>query len=210
MPVSKYASALPDAFRKDPESVNAKLLSIDGTDIEALHRDMDAVLAVLDLFSATGSTLNLYGEMVGQRRGKMNDDQFRYLILTRIGRNLVRGDYNSVMGSIVQMFGCGLGDVALEDLAISEKDPPCTVHLSKIPVAVLAGAGFTSRQGVEMIASLLPVCVQVTADNFEGTFCFGDGYTEQDVLAGFSNDEQTMGGFFGMLYGEDGEVPLPL
>lgn len=210
MPVSKYARRLPDAFRKDPESVNARLLSLDGEDVEALLRDIRDVDAALDLFAASGATLDLYGDMVGQKRGRLNDEQYRYLILTKIGRNNVRGDYDSILGSIVQMFNCGPEDVALDDVELTEEDAPCTVHLSKMPIAVLVGAGFTSRQAVSMIEALMPVCVRLTADNFEGTFCFADGPDEYNETAGFADDAQTLGGYLGLLYGEDGEIPLPL
>lgn len=210
MPVSRDARRLPDAYQKGEDSVNARLLRLEGEDVRALRADLAAVRESLDLFSAAGATLDRYGELVGQRRGQLNDEQYRYMILTRIGRNTVCGDYDSVMGGIVQMFGCGPGDVSLDDVAIAEETNPCGVRLSKMPVAVLAGAGFTSRQAVQMISMLLPVCVHLEADNFEGTFCFAQGADEYDRDAGFADDAGTLGGYLGLLLGEDGEVPLPL
>lgn len=205
-----YIKKLPDAYCKESESTNARLLKIDEDDIVSLRGDIRAVSEALDLFNANGGTLNLYGDMVGQKRGQLDDTRYRYMILTRIGANLVQGDYKSIMANIVQMFGCGQEDVTLNDVEITEEDEPCTVYLSKMPIAVLVSAGFTSFQAVRMIEMLLPVCVKLKADNFEGTFCFADSNEEYDELAGFADDLQTFGGYLGLLLGEDEETPLPI
>lgn len=46
-----------------------------------------------------------------------------------------------------------------------------------------------------MIESLLPICVTLEADNFEGTFEFADVDNEYDKAKGFGNIEQTIGGY---------------
>ena len=74
------------------------------------------------------------------------------------------------------------------------------VKLTKFPVFVLVNAGFSSRQAVAMIETLLPICVTLSADNFEGTFEFSDSVNEYDESAGFGDIEQTVGGYLGCIW----------
>lgn len=204
----RLVERLPDCYRKDEDSNNHKLLELERLATEELRLDIKTVLDSLDLNQANGNTLDLYGDMLGQRRGLLNDEQYRYMILTRIGRNVVQGDYNSVMSTLILMFGSQAGDITLDDLEIVEGERPCVVRLTKFPVYVLINAGFSSRQAVAMIESLLPVCVTLSADNFEGTFEFADTADVYDEQAGFGNIGQTIGGYLGLYLGDDDKIPV--
>ena len=199
---------LPDCYRKDQESNNVKMLELGSLAAEQLRADIRAVLESLDLGHATGKTLDLYGDMLGQRRGLLNDEQYRYMLLSKIGRNTVQGDYNSIMNTLVLMFGSQMGDITLDDLEVEEEERPCVVRLTKFPVQILISAGFSSRQAVAMIESLLPICVTLAADNFEGTFEFAESAGVYDELAGFGNVEQTIGGYLGLYLGDDEKIPV--
>ena len=199
---------LPDCYRKDQESNNVKMLELGRLAAEQLRADIRAVLESLDLGHATGKTLDLYGDMLGQRRGLLNDEQYRYMLLSKIGRNTVQGDYNSIMATLVLMFGSQMGDITLDDLEIEEEERPCVVKLTKFPVQILLNAGFSSRQAVAMIESLLPICVTLAADNFEGTFEFAESASVYDELAGFGDVEQTIGGYLGLYLGDDDKIPV--
>lgn len=199
---------LPDCYRKDQESNNVKILKLGRLAAEQLRADIRAVLESLDLGHATGKTLDLYGDMLGQRRGLLNDEQYRYMLLSKIGRNTVQGDYNSIMDTLVLMFGSQMGDITLDDLEVEEEERPCVVKLTKFPVQILISAGFSSRQAVAMIESLLPICVTLAADNFEGTFEFAESVGVYDELAGFGNVEQTIGGYLGLYLGDDDKIPV--
>lgn len=201
---------LPDCYEKKPTGNNYKLLSLSQNLTGQLKNTLIDLEKSLDLNLASGETLDLYGAMYGQSRGGFEDIRYRYLILTKIGRNMVCADYNSVLNHLVKMFNCHQGDIALEDVEMTESGN-CRVKLAKMPLFVLVNAGFTSRQAMAMIDMLLPVCVTLDEDaDFEGTFCFADSENEYDDKAGFANDEQTIGGYFGLLAGEDEETPLPI
>lgn len=204
----RLVERLPDCYRKDEDSNNHKLLELERLATEELRLDIKTVLDSLDLNQANGNTLDLYGDMLGQRRGLLNDEQYRYMILARIGRNVVQGDYNSVISTLILMFGSQAGDITLDDLEIVEGERPCVVRLTKFPVYVLINAGFSSRQAVAMIESLLPVCVTLSADNFEGTFEFADTADVYDEQAGFGNIGQTIGGYLGLYLGDDDKIPV--
>lgn len=206
MSISKYTKSLPDAFWKRESGSNNKLLILLEDGLQAIYGDMTAVFESLDLDKATGETLDLYGEMLGQKRGQMTDEKYRYLIRTKIARNTASGDYNSILESLNMIFKANPGDIVIE-----EADEPCTVRIVKLSVATLIAAGFTSKQAIEMIETLLPACVKVSTDVvFDGTFEFSASADDYDENKGFGNDDQTIGGYFGMLFGEDGDTPLPL
>jgi len=204
----KNVERLPDCYRKDQDSNNYKLLELNSLAIDELKEDIKAVKNVLDLNLAAGKSLDLYGDMLGQRRGLLNDEQYRYMLFARIGRNIVQGDYQSIMNTLVLMFGSQQGDITLDDLDLKEEETPCVVKLSKFPISVLMSAGFSSRQAVTMIEMLLPVCVTLSADNFEGTFEFAEIDQEYDESIGFADIAQSIGGYLGLLLGDDDTIPI--
>ncbi|MDO4330667.1 MAG: DUF2612 domain-containing protein [Lachnospiraceae bacterium] len=207
----KRVERLPDCYRKDERSNNYKLLELNALAVSELKEDIQKVKDSLDLNQATGKTLDLYGEMLEQWRGLLDDEQYRYMILARIGRNVAQGDYKSIMNALLLMFGGKQGDITLDDLEIDEENRPCAVKLSKFPIAVLVSAGFSSRQAVQMIEYLLPICVTLYADEFEGTFEFAELENEYDEHTGFADLSRKIGGFLGLLLGEDDKIPvLPL
>ena len=199
---------LPDCYRKDQDSNNYKLLELNSQAAEELKTDIEVVKNVLDLNLAVGKSLDLYGDMLGQRRGFLNDEQYRYMLFARIGRNIVQGDYQSIMNTLVLMFGSRHGDITLDDLDLDEVESPCVVKLSKFPVSVLMNAGFSSRQAVSMIEMLLPICVKLSADNFEGTFEFAETADQYNESCGFGDVGQTIGGYLGLFLGDDDKIPV--
>lgn len=204
----KPVGRLPDCYRKDTDSNNYKLLELGAAAARGLREDIAQVRDMLDLNQVTGRTLDLYGDMLGQRRGLLNDEQYRYMLFARIGRNVVQGDYDSILNTLVLMFNSQKGDITLDDLDIAEEERPCVVKLTKFPIFVLVNAGFSSRQAVSMIESLLPICVTLAADNFEGTFEFAELDGEYDADEGFADVAQTIGGYLGLLLGEDDSIPV--
>lgn len=194
---------LPDSYVKAKEGNHYKLMAIQEQSRKEIKQDIQDLEDMLDINLAYGKTLDLYGEMVSQKRGLLDDIQYRYMIFTKIGKNIVGGDYNSIMGSIITMFNCKNGTIALDDVGLDESGQPCVLKLTKFPLHVLINAGFSSRQSIAMIESLLPTCVTLAADNFEGTFEFSELDNDYNKTAGFSDTDNKIGGYFGLLLGED-------
>lgn len=190
------ASKLPDSYAKHKGSNNYKLLDINEQAITALKGDISDVLSVLDIQQATGKTLDLYGDMVGLKRGELNDLQYRYMIMAYAGLNIAQSDYNSVIDTLVLIFNCEPTDIIL-----GESEEPCRVLLEKFPFSILTNAGFSDTQSVAMIEMILPIGVTIDGSNFEGTFEFAETYGEYDENKGFADLEQTIGGYFGLLVG---------
>ncbi len=196
---------LPDAYYKGTDGNNYKLLHLNELAVSDCKQDLTDVLNCLDIMQATGKTLDLYGEIVNQKRGVLNDTQYRMMILNKVGKNLCQGDYNSVIKLLAQSFNCSPSDIILEDSTTE----PCSVVVAKFPLDILINAGFSSTQAVELIKQLLPVCVTISDGNFEGTFEFSETESEYDEATGFANEAQTIGGYFGLLVGDTNGFDLP-
>ena len=209
---NNHAENLPDCYNKNEQSNNYKLLLIEKEAVDALRKDNTDVFEALDINNATGYTLDLYGAMVGQPRGVATDSQYRYMIRSKIMRNVSAGDYDSVIKSVIATFDCSPDEVYIKAKEDGEGNfVPCTVEIVVLPLAVINKAGLTTRQTVQLIKQLLPVCVTLESFLFEGTFCFSDVENEYDENAGFCDVEDgTLGGYFGILYGEDDEPELPI
>lgn len=197
------ADRLPDSYAKGKDSNNYKLLNLNEQAIADAKADARAVVNMVDLQQATGHTLDLYGDMVGQKRGQLNDAQYRVMILTKVSTNTVQGNYETVINCISQIFNCGAGEVILRD---GEK--PCRVELVTLPLKALVDAGFTSLQAVEIVENLLPIGVIIDGAHFDGTFEFAETADVYDETAGFADLEQTIGGYFSLLLGEDETIPV--
>ena len=229
---------LPDAYFKGTSGNNYKMLHLNELATNELSEDITKVLNSLDLMTATGKTLDLYGDMVKQPRGALNDEQYRLMILNKIGQNICQGNYNSIISILSNMFGCTPSDIIIVD-----SEETCKAEVTKFPLEVLVNSGFSSEQAVKMIELLLPVCVKLSTANFNGTFEFGDtveeapstyselalntneqlqDYTynqlatgkvvvmEYDKEKGFGNIEQTIGGYFGLVLGDKNQFELPI
>ena len=203
------AKRLPDAYRKDPESNNWKLIALNEGAFADVKADIAAMEEALDMNIATGETLDLIGDSLLQHRGAMSDDQFRYIIRSRIARNFVGGDYESVLQSIRNVFLSPPQSIVLDDAG------PGEVVITRLPFGELVKAGLSAYQAIELIEALLPVGVRVLAQNFEGTFTTVARYEPDDGAekVGFSEavpEEERTGGYLGFAFGEDENTPIPL
>lgn len=197
------AKRLPDAYRKDKDSNNYKLLDLNEQAAKLIREDLEKIFEYRDLQNATGKTLNNIGEMLGQKRGNLTDEQYRYVILTKVGTNVGQGTYDSIIDIVMRTFNCSAQDIIIVD---GEKSG--SIDLKKFPLDILIKADFTSRQAVEFVKKLLPLGVGVNADSFEGTFEFADTEDVQSNTAGFADIEQTIGGYLGLILGDDEKSPV--
>ncbi len=185
---------LPDAYRKTADSNNAKILATEKSATDSLKEAVSALYDCLDIDRASGKTLDLYGEMLGQLRGVSTDEQLRVLIKNRIHRNFSDADYNSVVRAIASTFGCKPSEIVLTEL-----DEPCNVMLEGLPISQINESGIDIDTAVQIINGLLPAGVYMVAMSFSGTFEFSDTELEYDEAAGFADEAQTIGGYLGLV-----------
>ena len=193
------ANNLPDAFRKTDDSNNSKILALEKGAMDKLREAIKAINDSLDLSKASGKTLDMYGEMVGQERGKATDNQYRVLIKSRIARNLAGGDYNSVIGVLALIFGCDTTEVSL-----SESGEACKARLDSLPFAALNQLVIDVNTALKIVREVMPAGVYLESVTFTGTFEFSGG-TElvYDENAGFADEAQTIGGTFGHIFSDE-------
>lgn len=201
------AKNLPDAFRKDIDSNNYKLLDTTHAEYEEVRNMLQYITNILDVNNATGKTLDLYGLRVGQARGLATDPIYLLLIKGKIMRNISGGSYKSIVNALCATFDCEPSQVLF-----TIEEAPCTVTLAALPLASIVGAGLTTSQTVALVKALLPVGVTLDSFLFDGTFEFAanEGVFENDK--GFTdvegNDE--IGGFFGVTNGDENDILLPI
>lgn len=204
---SVYVNNLPDAYRKDTGSNNYKILNIQKIEVDGIKSDTEDVYNSLDLDQATGKTLDLYGDMLGQARGYATDDQYRVMIKSKIVRNLMTGSLDSIITAGCLMFGC-----EPNEMHIVEDSSPASVKIISLPYNVINYVGLSASQVIELIIKLVPVGITVKSAELQGTFEFGTTDSEYDEDKGFADSETapTMGGYLGYIYSAESEQPLPI
>lgn len=203
---SQLVKNLTDAYKKTPDSNNYKILEIERIACEESRVGLQEINDILDINQATGKTLELYGERVGQAKGLADDEKYLFLIKTKIMRNITDGSYESVVNALCQTFDCDPSEVHIVD-----GENPCSVKVEHLPLYVINKAGFTASQTLALVESLLPIGVSISSYLFEGTFQFSSVEDEYDEEAGFSDVEGgTIGGFFGITSGDEEDEVLPI
>lgn len=193
-----YIKQLPDAFRKDTTSNNYRILQINQQAISKLYGDIEDVSNALDLMQATGKTLDLYGELLDQPRGDCDDTQYRFLLLAKISRNFLKGDYENTVTSIATALR-----IETTDFLMKEHETRCAVEFTKFPIEVLTKTTFKSKQVYEIIKQLLPVGVELILDEFQGTFILCENDGEMSNERGLADEAETIGGTLGLTLGAD-------
>lgn len=204
---SVYAYNLPDTYKKHSESNNYKILNIVQGSAAELEEDTEKVFNSLDIEQATGKTLDLYGEMLGQARGLATDPQYRAMIKSKITRNITNGDMNNIINAACLMFGCAPGEVE-----ITETEAPATVKITGLPYGIINYVGLSVNQTLQLLKELVPVGVKVESIGLDGTFAFSSVENDYDEEKGFCGAEgdTDIGGYFGHLASDENEQALPI
>lgn len=202
-----YIKNLPDCYNKNTSSNNYKIFQLLKHDEESFRKALSELADSLDLDKASGFTLDLYGQTVGQNRGQTTDAQYLILIKTKIEKNRCSGNYESIVNCICRILNCEPSDVLIE-----EQNAPCVVKLSKISLDAILNADFTPSQFTQIVKTLLPVGITLETSVYEGTFEFADGENVASTTAGFraTETDETMGGYFGALSNDNGQSILPI
>ena len=151
---------LPDAYLKrnadGTPSNHAKMLELNELQRDEFKEAMKQVLESLDIDIATGATLDKFGETINQKRGSLNDEQYRIMLRFKIAKLLNKGDYNSLMTLACFLLECQYGELVVQDVGNA------TIEIVSLPLAVLLEAGFTFSQVIDMIKDLIPCGVKIS------------------------------------------------
>lgn len=192
-----HVKNLPDVFCKSKESNNFKLLELERLTLEEYRKTMQELFDMIKLENATGKTLDLYGETVGQARGRATDEQYILMIKAKLMQNLSNGSYPSVLNSLCVTFDCKPSQIYIE-----ESQEPCMVNVIKLPLEVIVKIDISPESTTKLIKSILPVGITLQNYLYEGTFTFSDYEDEYNENEGFCDVEGgTLGGYFGIASG---------
>lgn len=192
-----HVKNLPDSFCKTETSNNFKLLELERLTLEEYRQTLTELFDMIKLENARGKTLDMYGETVGQPRGRASDEQYVLMIKAKLMQNLSNGSYPSILNSLCTTFDCEPSQIYIE-----ESETPCKVNAVKIPLGAVIKADITPEDTEKLIKSLLPVGVSLESYLYEGTFTFSDIENEYRENEGFCEfDGDTNGGYFGIASG---------
>ncbi|MCM1544699.1 MAG: hypothetical protein NC110_05300 [Ruminococcus sp.] len=195
---------LPDTYRSGKDSVFGNLFQLFNEVFDMIASDVSRVFDMVDIDKAKGNTLDFYGVMLNQRRGSLSDEQYRRILLLKSSRNNCKGTYNDVVKQMAIILNCDFSDIVLNE---SENG---AVSITKMPLQTIVSSGLSANQIMSMLQKLLPIGVKMQSIDSEGTFEFSDATDEKSNDCGFADNEQTMGGYFGMILGQDNETILPI
>jgi hypothetical protein len=201
-----HINNLPDCYNKDKTSNNYKILEVSKKNVNAFRECLISIDNSLNLDNAKGATLDLYGDLVGQKRGLATDEQFVLLIKTRIMRNLANGSYKSITDALRAILNCDNSQILIEEV-----DAPCKIKISKLPLKTIQEADLSTTQVTDIIKTLMPVGIIFDNIVYDGTFAFSAVENEYDETAGFCDVEGgTLGGYLGALSASTNETILPI
>lgn len=199
-----YIKNLPDCYNKEATSNNQKIMQLIRYDEDNFQSVLGELWNSLDLEQAKGYTLDLYGDMVGQDRGKATDEQYLLMIKTKMARNRCGGNYQSIVDCICMILNCQPSDVFLSEDGNS-------ITADKIPLGSIIAADLTPNQFTLIMKSLLPAGVILENSLYAGTFEFASGEGEASQDAGFcQNEGDNYGGYFGVLSDDNADTILPI
>ena len=155
-----FVKNLPDCYNKEPTSNFAKLMQLFKYDSDQFRETLRELENSLSLDDATGYTLDLYGDMYGQPRAGMTDEQYRYAIRQKMALYMAKGDYNSIINVLSFVVGTPADAFLLED-----SETGGNIDVKMFPYDNLQQAGYTVAQAWQILETLLPAGVRSTGFN---------------------------------------------
>ncbi len=154
---------LPDAFLKDKDSNNYKLLQIHKEGNDKVLNTLREMSDALNIDNAYGNTLDLwYGEKVVLKRGQMTDEQYLIRLKGKLMQNMADGSFPKMIKALAFVLQCNTSDIH-----IVESENTNGVIIKDMPISMLQKAGFTIYQINDLVNQLLSVGVYVLEFSYE-------------------------------------------
>lgn len=203
---------LTDAYTKNENSNVGKVLLLLSEQIDDLNGTLTTVENYRDLNSATGTTLDLIGQAVGQPRGKATDEVYRILIRARIARNASDGTTDKIILALSLALNTNPSNIKISELSDGGVYEPATIGLVNLPLEALLNAGMTASQFGILMQRVAAAGVRVASVDLTGTFQLSDSANSSiiDVERGLADLEQTTGGTLSGSFSPEDDVELPI
>jgi hypothetical protein len=200
-------SKLPDIYSKGPDSNNSKIFEIFAAELDELHTALIDIERFRDIDDASGYTLDRIGKNVEQYRGTAEDNVFRILIKAKIKRNLSDGSIDTIIDILGFILNIPAEEVSVTELW--EEGEPAAIKVD-VSTEAVNSTGLTLSQFGQLVDLIVAGGVKASVF-FEGTFQFSSNLSnsEMDTDAGFSDEFQVIGGYFGAIYDPGNDQLLP-
>lgn len=144
-----YVKNLPDSYRKTANSNNHRILTIEKESLDGVKADASAIYDSLDIWKATGKTLDLYGEMYKQPRENLGDDEYRAIILLKIAQNKAGSDHTSIINSLSGTLG-----ISPKDFRMVDSETSGNVEID-FPYDALQASGVSPQKTINVLNDIL-------------------------------------------------------
>lgn len=178
MNLENKVSRLPDYYDKTEQtSNNWKILEIAARAKQLSKEDCDAVRDSADISTASGKQLDIWGDMLGVKRGEATDEAYRIKLLIKQMQNKIQPDYTSWYSAMLEIFQC-----PSNELEIQRAEDPMAYRFIKFPYARLNDIGMTVPEATELIRVTAPVTVAFESVEYN-TWGIIASFTWQDVAS---------------------------
>jgi hypothetical protein len=160
--VRNGAYQLPDAYRKDTESNNYKLLQLLHLGELDAKSNYESIMEYRNLENAYGKTLDYYGEMIGCLRNGATDEQYRFKINGTLGRLFSDGTCNQTISLIADLMGVKPDEISIDESSM-------TVSINGLTISALEKSGYSSNEATEIIKEMLPIGIELKSPIYAGT-----------------------------------------
>lgn len=201
---------LPDVYKKDSTSFIAELIKI----IERINTNImetyDKAEKWRCIDEAKGTTLDLMGLRVGQKRGTATDEIYRVLIKARIARNNSDGTINSIIEALALSLSTTPDTIKIKPLYTEGK--PLSLRIEGIPITALNKVGLTIQEFGSLAQSIASAGISVTSIDLSGTFSLSSkpNELEQSLDFGLAPLDQSRGGTLGSAFNPGDNADLPI
>ena len=210
--LQRMLDRLTDNYTKNPNSRIGKLLLLFSEQLQELEETFNRIDAWRSIDEAEGATLDRIGRVVLQPRGAAKDEVYRILLKSKIARNLSTADINTVISVLAVALDVEPSEIKIEEMYNDPFEPePAAIKLIQLPIKTINEAGMDPHHMAMIIQRTVAAGVRVGIIELTGTFAFASGDSvEIDPEAGFSDEEQETGGYFGYLYEPGTAEDLPI
>lgn len=201
---------LPDTFTKEVPSNIYEIIKI------ACYLDSDIKKTLTqtsnwrNIEEARGTTLDLIGKSVGQKRGKMTDEIYRVLIRARIARNSSDGTINSMLNALALSLNTTPNTIRIK--ALYNEGEPASIKIDGIPIDALNKVGLTANELGVLAQTIAAAGVKVTSIDLSGTFQLSSqpNALENSLDFGLAPLDQSTGGTLGAVFDPNADTDLPI
>lgn len=201
---------LPSTFTKEVPSNIHKIIRIACLIDNDIKMMLKKTAEWRNIDEAKGSTLDLIGKSVGQKRGKVSDEVYRVLIRARIARNSSDGTINSMLNALALSLNTTPDTIRIK--ALYSEGQPASIMIDGIPIYALNKVGLTANELGSLAQMIAVAGVKVTSIDLSGTFQLSSqpDTLENSLDFGLAPLDQSTGGTLGAVFDPNADTDLPI